>query len=608
MIKNAIRILALVKNYWKELTLSIVFKLFSVIFSLSSITMVLPFLSILFEKQKLVTQPVPFSLSTEAIMHNFNYFISQIIIKNGPTTAIAVVSGMIVGFTFLKSLFQFLTVYFTSPVRMGVVEDLRNKMYKKILDLPVSFYSNEKKGDLITRVTSDAQEIEISVVSSLEMLFFHPITILVYVISLIWISPRLTLIVFLIMPLIIVILGNISKVLRKRARQGQRRLSSIISIIDETLFGLKIIKAFNAESMLYNRFSSLNRKFTRLMVSLFRRRNLASPLTEFLASIIIVAIMWYGSSLVLGHYEGLSAQAFIGYMIIFSQVISPAKGLSSAHYNVQKGMASLDRIEEILNIDVKIVEKPNAILKSSFNDKIEYRNVSFRYRKDIPVLKNINLTIPKGYIIAIVGQSGSGKTTMVDLLPRFFDVTEGGIYIDGIDIRDVKLKEYRNLFGIVSQEPILFNDTFFNNIAFGKPNATLEEVERAAKIANAYDFIKQTSLGFYTNIGERGNKLSGGQRQRISIARAVLKNPPILILDEATSSLDSESEKLVQKALDNLMKDRTTVVIAHRLSTIINSDLIVVINEGEIVEKGKHDDLIKKGGFYKKYYDLQMFS
>jgi len=608
MIKNALRILLLVKGYWKNLTLSIIFKALSVIFSLSSISMVLPFLSILFDKQKLVLQPVDFSLSTDAIIHNFNYFLSQIIIKYGPSYAIVVVSALIVLFTFFKSLFQFLTVYFTSPVRMGVVEDLRNKLYKKILDLPVSFYSNEKKGDLLTRITSDAQEIEVSVMSSLDMLFFHPITIIFYVISLIWISPRLTLIVFLVIPFLVGILGNISKVLRKRARQGQRRLSTIISVVDETLFGLKVIKAFDAEDLLFKRFKSLNRKFTVLMTNLFRRRNLASPLTEFLASIIIVAIMWYGSSLVLSGENNLTAQAFIGYMIIFSQVISPAKGLSSAHYNVQKGMASLDRIDEILNLDVKIKEKQDAIIKTTFDDRIQYMNVSFRYRKGIPVLKNINLEVKRGQIVAIVGQSGSGKTTLVDLLPRFFDVTEGSILMDGLDIRDLKLKEYRKLFGIVSQEPILFNDTFFNNIAFGKPDATMEEVERAAKIANAYDFIMQTPLGFYTNIGERGNKLSGGQRQRISIARAVLKNPPVLILDEATSALDSESEKLVQKALDNLMKDRTTLVIAHRLSTIRNADLIVVLNEGEIIERGTHDELMQKNGLYKKYYNLQMFS
>jgi subfamily B ATP-binding cassette protein MsbA len=439
------------------------------------------------------------------------------------------------------------------------------------------------------------------------MLFFHPITIIVYVGSLIWISPTLTLVVFIIIPFIVVILGNISKVLRKRARQGQRRLSTVITVMDETLYGLKIIKAFNAENMLFVRFKNLYRKVTKLMVNLFRRRNLASPLTEFLASIIIVAIMWYGSSMVLSHDGSLSAEAFIGYMIIFSQVISPAKGLSAAHYNVQKGMASLDRIEEILNLDIKIHEKENAIIKDKFEEKIEYKNVSFRYRKDIPVLKSIDLEIKKGEIVAIVGQSGSGKSTLVDLLPRFFDVTDGAIFIDGIDIRDLKLREYRSLFGIVSQEPILFNDTFFNNIAFGKPNASMEEVVRAAKIANAYDFIMQTPLGFYTNIGERGNKLSGGQRQRISIARAVFKNPPILILDEATSSLDSESEKLVQKALDNLMKDRTTLVIAHRLSTIVNADKIIVLSEGEIVEQGKHDELLALNGYYKKLYDLQMF-
>ncbi len=569
--------------------------------------MAMPFLSILFEKQQMVMNKMPFDFSAHVLQHNFNYFISQLILDKGNNMALAVVSLFIIVTSLFKALFSYLSVHFISPVRNRVIEDIRNNLFSKVLELPLSYYSNEKKGDIISRMTNDVKEVEISVVSSLQMLFIHPITILIYLSSLVWISPRLTLIVLVIIPFVGIVLGRIGKVLKKQSRQGMRRISHLVTVIDETLFGLRIIKAFNAEEKVSNHFVSSNRLYTRLMTNLFRRRSSASPITEFLGSVMLVSIMWYGASLVLGHQSGLTAEAFIAFIIIFSQIISPAKGLSTAYYNIQNGLASIERINEVMDADLEIIEKKDAIPVKEFKDSIEYQNVSFKYNRDY-VLRNINLKVKKGQMIALVGQSGSGKSTLVDLLPRFFDVTEGQILFNGKLITDYKIKDYRSLFGIVNQEPILFNDTFFNNIAFGVFNAKIEDVKKAAKIANAYDFIMQYPNHFYTSIGDRGNKLSGGQRQRISIARAVLKNPPILILDEATSSLDSESEKLVQEALDKLMKNRTSLVVAHRLSTIFNADEIIVLHEGRVVERGKHTNLLSQNGYYKKLYDLQLFS
>ena len=607
MFKNVFKILRLVSRYWKYVVAAVSSNFLAVFFSLFSITMAMPFLSILFEKQQLVMDKVPFAFSTSALHHNFNYFISQLIVNNGNNTALAVVSLFIIITSLFKALFAYLSVHFTSPVRNRVIEDIRNSLFAKVLALPLSYYSNEKKGDIISRMTNDVKEVEISVVSSLQMFFLHPITILVYLTSLVWISPRLTIIVLVVIPFVGIVLGRIGKVLKKQSRQGMRRIGGLVTVMDETLFGLRIIKAFNAEEKVGDHFRSSNRLYTRLMTNLFRRRSSASPITEFLGAVILVSIMWYGASLVLGHQSGLTAEAFIAYILIFSQIISPAKGLSTAYYNIQNGLASIERINEVMNANVEITEKKDAIPVKEFNDSIEYKNVSFKYNRDF-VLRDINLKVKKGQMIALVGQSGSGKSTLVDLLPRFFDATEGQILFDGKPITDYKIKDYRSLFGIVNQEPILFNDTFFNNIAFGVFNAKIEDVEKAAKIANAYDFIMQYPNHFYTNIGDRGNKLSGGQRQRISIARAVLKNPPILILDEATSSLDSESEKLVQDALDKLMENRTSLVVAHRLSTIFNADEIIVMNESRIVERGKHTDLINQNGYYKKLYDLQLFS
>ncbi len=607
MFKNIFKVLRLVSKYWRYIVLSVSSNFLAVFFSLFSITMAMPFLSILFEKQQMVMEKVPFDFSTHALQHNFNYFLSQLILDKGNNMALAVVSLFIIITSLFKAFFTYFSVHFISPVRNRAIEDIRNKLFSKVLSLPLSYYSNEKKGDIISRMTNDVKEVEISVVSSLQMIFLHPITILVYLSSLIWISPRLTMIVLIIIPFVGIVLGRIGKVLNKQSRQGMRLIGSLVTVMDETLFGLRIIKAFNAEDKIQEHFISSNRLYTRLMTNLFRRRSSASPITEFLGSVIMVSIMWYGASLVLGHQSTLTAEAFIAYILIFSQIISPAKGLSTAYYNIQNGLASIERINEVMNADIKILEKKDAISVNQFKESIEYKDVSFKYNREF-VLKHIDLKVKKGQMIALVGQSGSGKSTLVDLLPRFFDTTEGQILLDGIPITDYKIKDYRSLFGIVNQEPILFNDTFFNNIAFGIYDAKIEDVKRASKIANAYDFIMQYPNNFYTNIGDRGNKLSGGQRQRISIARAVLKNPPILILDEATSSLDSKSEKLVQEALDKLMENRTSIVVAHRLSTIFNADEIIVLHEGQIVERGKHTDLLALNGYYKKLYDLQIFS
>jgi subfamily B ATP-binding cassette protein MsbA len=483
---------------------------------------------------------------------------------------------------------------------------MRNKMYRKILHLPMSYFTNERKGDIMSRVSNDVQEVDNSVMSSIQVLFKDPIFIFIYLTSLFVMNYQLTLIILAMLPAIGFLLGVISRSLRKKAKLGQQRLGFLTSLIDETLHGLRIIKAFTAEGIVYKNTSDINRKYTNLQIRIFRKRNLASPLTEFFSILVMAIILFLGANMVLADSVAFSAEAFIAYIMLFSQLLPPAKSFSNAWSGIQKGMASLDRVEELLNADEKILDPENPVKFSGFNKSIEYCNVSFSYGTE-NVLHNINLKIEKGKTIALVGASGAGKTTMVDLLPRFFDVTDGQIRIDDIPIKNYNVLELRSLFGIVNQEPILFNDTFFNNISFGKPNASKEEVEQAARIANAYDFIMETPDGYESTIGERGNKLSGGQRQRISIARAILKNPPILILDEATSSLDSENERIVQDALDRLLTDRTSLVIAHRLSTIVKADKIIVLDQGRIVEQGTHEELISVGGQYKRLYDLQMF-
>ncbi|MGQ9846458.1 MAG: ABC transporter ATP-binding protein [Bacteroidales bacterium] len=602
--KRFIQLLMYVKPYWGLAILNGVFNILGSISSLFSLTMVIPFLGILFGTQPAVYDTVPLEFSFNSIQHNFNYILTQTIDNHGPASALLIVSIIVIFTSFLKNLFIFLANFFMAPIRNNVIRDIRNVLYDKILRLPLSFFSNEKKGDLITRMSNDVQEIEWSIMSSIELIFRDPITILIYLFTLFFMSYQLTLFALVLLPITALIIGRVGKVLRKQSNQGQRRIGGIISVVEETLGGMRIIKGFNAEDKMNQRFRTMNHFYTQLMIKLYRRRYLASPLSEFLGTIVLVSLMYFGGTLVFNQKAELSSQEFIAYLVIFSQVINPAKAFSQAYYNIQKGMASLDRIEQILSADIKIHEAPNAIPIREFKHSIEFKNVSFKY-EDEYVLKNISFKIEKGKTVAFVGPSGAGKSTIADLIPRFFDATEGEILIDGIPIKLLKIKDLRALMGIVTQQPVLFNDTIYRNVAFGVDDASEEKVIEALKVANAYDFVMEYPNHIYTNVGDNGNKLSGGQKQRISIARAVLKNPPILILDEATSSLDTESERLVQDAITKLMKNRTSLIIAHRLSTIVNADLILVINKGEIVEQGNHEELLAKNGLYKKLHDIQ---
>lgn len=605
--RSVFKTFRLVWGYWPQVLLYVLFNILTVIFSLFSIAMVIPFLRILFGMQQLVGDSVPFAMNMDALQHNFYYYLSKVIVENGADQALMIVSLIIVMAFLLRNVFTYLSSHYIAPVRNRVVEDMRNNLNQKILDLPLSYFSTERKGDLMSRMTNDAQEIDISVVASIQVMLKDPITIIVYLLSLFWMNPSLTLIIILAIPIMGFFLGRIARTLRSKSRVGQKRLGILTSVMDETLHGLRIIKAFNADRLTQEKFKATNRSFTKLGIKIFRRRSLAGPLTEFLSILILVLIMWFGASQVINGTGGLSPEVFIAYILIFSQIIVPAKNFTTGWYNVQKGLASLDRIEEVLNVEIQLKDAANAKEKASFDSEIRFNNVGFKYEND-PVLREITLIIPKGMTLAVVGPSGAGKSTLADLVPRFFDVSSGAVELDGEDIRNYKIRDLRGLFGVVNQEPILFNDTFFNNIAFGKPDATIEEVEAAARVANAHEFIMETPEGYQTNIGDRGSRMSGGQRQRISIARAILKNPPILILDEATSSLDTENERMVQDALDKLMKNRTSIVIAHRLSTIVKADLIVVLDQGQVVERGTHAELLSLGGHYKHLYDLQSFS
>ncbi|MEA2105629.1 MAG: ABC transporter ATP-binding protein [Bacteroidota bacterium] len=601
------KILEYIYPYWGKGLTSISFAFLATLFSLFSFTMVIPFLGILFKNQPIVENPVAWEFSSDAFMHNFNYYLSQIILTQGERVALLSVSIMVIFFVLLKTSMQYASNYVMAPLRNGVVRDIRNKLNQKILGLQLSYFTEERKGDIISRMTSDVQEVEAAIVRSLNNAIKAPITIIIFLFVLFITSPFLTIFVLLLLPFTGGVIGRIGKSLRRKSGKGQAQLGLILSYIEETLFGLRIIKAFNTENKIHDRFVKENNSYTRLMNRIWRRKDLAGPFSEFMATVVIVIIMWYGGSMVLNNDAMMTPQTFIFFLVVFSQIIPPSKEFSTVYYNVQHGLASLDRIEVILDANITITEKPDTKPKKDFQDCIEYKDVSFKYIEDY-VLKDINLTINKGQTVALVGQSGSGKSTLVDLLPRFYDILEGEIKIDGMNIQDLKILDLRNLMGIVSQESILFNDTIYNNIAFGMKTASEEEIIAAAKVANAHEFILQTEHGYQTSIGDRGSKLSGGQRQRISIARAVLKNPPIMILDEATSSLDTESEKLVQDALFKLMENRTSIVIAHRLSTVRNADEICVLQEGKIVERGKHDELIELKGIYKKLHDLQSFA
>jgi subfamily B ATP-binding cassette protein MsbA len=593
--------------YWKDGALSVVFNLLGTIFSLFSFTMAIPFLGILFGTQPKVAEPMDFEFSSEAIQHNFNYLVSHLIELEGPSNTLLYVSILMVILVLLKSVFNYLGKYTIVPLINGVIRDIRNRLYKTIVVLPIAYFSKERRGDVILKATGDVQEVANTMLLPLRQAVQAPIQLIVYVVSLFYMSYQLTFFVLILIPLSGYVIALIGKNLKKTSIRGQNKLGEIMSLIEETIYGLRIIKAFNSEKRVNNKFQGENNRYTRIMNKILRKRTLAQPVSEFFSTLVIVIIMWFGGSQVLNDSSTLSPQAFMTYLIIFSQVIRPSKVISSYYYNMKKGMASFDRIESVLNADVSIKEKKDAKALNSLDESIRYKNVYFRYNTDY-VLKDVDVEIRKGETVAIVGQSGSGKSTLVNLLPRFYDVEKGSISIDNLDIRDAKVKDLRGLMGLVSQESILFHDTVFNNIAFSREDATEEEVIEAAKVANAHDFIMNLEEGYYTNIGDQGNKLSGGQKQRISIARAILKNPPILILDEATSSLDTESEKLVQEALNYLMENRTSIIIAHRLSTVREADKIVVLHQGQVAETGNHDELLEKEGIYKKLHEMQMFS
>lgn len=614
--KDFLRILRrFVPPYKRYLVGNILFNILSAILNLFSFALIIPILQILFKIDEGVYTYMPVVVdwanwdSVKALpeiwKNNFFWFVSDLIEREGGSFTLIILGVFLVVMTFLKVASMYLAFYMMIPIRTGVVRDIRNQINRKITQLSLGFFSEERKGDILARVSGDVNEIEASIMSSLDMLFKNPILISIYLIGMILISWQLTLFVFILLPFAGYVMGQVGKKLKRRSLEGQQQWGALMSQIEETLGGLRIIKAFNAEKKIQDRFERANEQFRQTTTRVYRRQQMAHPMSEFLGTATIAVVLWYGGSLILSNNSSIDAATFIYYLVIFYSIINPAKDLSKAAYAIQKGLASMTRIDKILMAQSDIND-PEQLKPVKFTHAIEYRNVWFRYRNDW-VLKGINLTIPKGKTVALVGQSGSGKSTLVDLLPRFYDVTEGSIAIDDTDIRQVKLVDLRGLMGNVNQEAILFNDTFFNNIAFGVEGATREQVEEAAKIANAHDFIMASEHGYDTNIGDRGGKLSGGQRQRISIARAILKNPPILILDEATSALDTESEHLVQEALENLMRNRTTIVIAHRLSTIKNADEICVMHEGEIVERGCHEDLLKLDGSYKRLCDMQSF-
>ncbi|MEK7718600.1 MAG: ABC transporter ATP-binding protein [Bacteroidota bacterium] len=585
--------------------LNILFNLLGAIFGAFQFIALTPVLGVLFGTQPVVDKPEDWSLSLSNLKDNLLYLISEMIKTSGKERALIYLGFFIIVMVILKVGFTYLASFVMVPVRNGVVCDIRNQIYHKILSLPLGFFSEERKGDIIARTTGDVQEVDNSIFNSIEMMFKDPMIILISLFVMIYMSWSLTLFVFLMLPVVGYLIGKVGKSLKKPSMRGQNKMGDLLSTIEESLSGLRIIKAFNAEKKMKTVFARQNTEYYHIMNNLMWRRYLAHPMSELLGTMVIVVVLWYGGRLVLSNTSALSPQAFITYLVFFYSIINPAKSFSTSLYSVQKGLASMQRIDMILLAENNIVNKPDAVQVKEFKKDIEYRNVSFKYIDDA-VLKNVSLTIEKGKTIALVGQSGSGKSTFVDLLPRFWDLQSGSILVDGIDIRDYKIADLRGLMGNVNQDPILFNDNFYNNIAFGVETATMEEVIAAAKVANAHEFITTSPDGYLTNIGDRGGKLSGGQRQRISIARAVLKNPPILILDEATSALDTESEKLVQEALENLMMNRTSIVIAHRLSTIKKADLICVFHEGGIVERGTHDELLSiKHGIYKKLHSMQ---
>lgn len=605
--KQFFEILSFAKNYRNNVIQNIFFNFLTSLFSLFSFAAIAPFLAILFKTiEQNVTRPQAFEFTSQGLLNQMNYFLSNYIAQNGSEAALLLFCGVIVIMFLLKNLTTYLAIYHLAKVRSGVVRDIRQAIYSKVLQLPMSFFTTERKGNILSKSTNDIQEIEKSILGALEMVFRDPPKFFLYLFTLFVMSWQLTLFVLILLPISAFLISYIARSLKRKAKKGQIKLGDVLTLMEETLSGIRIIKAFNAEVEVGGKFSKENDLHFKINTKIQRRQGLASPLSEFMGALLIAIILWFGGRMVLSENATLSGEFFITFIVIFSQLIPPAKSFSTAFFKIQKGAASLDRIKELLQEDEKIKEPESPKVLSDFKDKIEFKNISFKYDQAL-VLNQINLTIHKGEMVALVGPSGGGKSTLADMLPRFYDPTEGDIFIDGINLKDLKVADIRHQMGIVTQESILFNDTVFNNITLGTADADKEQVVEAAKIANAHQFITQNKHGYFTKIGERGGKLSGGQRQRLSIARAVFKNPPILILDEATSALDTESEQQVQQALDNLMKNRTTLVIAHRLSTIQHANKIVVIDRGEIVETGTHAELLMANGVYKKLFDLQQF-
>ncbi|MFZ4426690.1 MAG: ABC transporter ATP-binding protein [Saprospiraceae bacterium] len=600
------RLLGYIRAYRVQVVFSILSNVLMAVFTVLSIPLISPFLEIIFQKDVQPALPPGPGWNVQNLEQHLNFYLTSMILEQGREKALLTVCGAILLVFFGKNLFRYLAMFFMAPTRNGIVRDVRAQLFAKLLRLPLGYFSEERKGDLMSRISGDVQEIEWSILNVLEAVFREPIIITLSLVYMVYISPELTGLVFLLIAFTGFVIGGIGRKLKTSSSQIQERLGNIVSVVEEALSGMRIVKGFNAEGYQERKFSLENNAYRRALTLLLWRKDLSSPLSEFLGITVVTLLLWFGSRQV---FSGeMAAGAFFSFLFAFYNVIDPAKSFSRAFYDIQKGIAAMERIEGILDATTGIEEKPDARPIEHFQESIIYRGVSFQYRaEDGPVLRDINLEIPKGRVVAIVGPSGAGKSTLADLLPRFYDPVEGGIYIDGKDIRDLKLRALRTLMGIVSQEAILFNDTIYNNIVFGMENVGEEEVIRAAQIANAHNFIMATELGYQTNIGDRGTKLSGGQRQRLTIARAILKNPPILILDEATSALDSESEKLVQEALAHLMKDRTAIVIAHRLSTIQHADEIVVMKGGKIVQRGTHQDLMQVAGEYQKLVGLQAF-
>ncbi|GAB6012704.1 ABC transporter ATP-binding protein [Viscerimonas tarda] len=616
--KDFIKVLKrFIPPYKRQLILSFTFNLLSALMNVVSFGLIIPILNILFKIDESKYEFMPwfnvgaetgiqkFEGFFEAAKNNFYYYTTSGMDTYGADNMLLFFASLLIVMTLIKMGVTYLSTFYLIPISTGVVRDIRNQINDKILSLPLTFFSEERKGDIIGRMTGDVNEVENSIMKSLDMLFKNPVLILIYFSTMLIISWQLTLFVLALLPVSGFIMGRIGKTLKRRSTQIQEKWGGLIAQIEETLGGLRVIKAFNAEKKVSNRFHAGGNELRQMTNRVIRRQELAHPLTELLGTTIIAIVLWYGGSLILSHDAGITASSFMFYLVMFYSIINPAKDFSRAAYAIQKGLASMERIDKILSAENNIKDPENPV-EIIFEKQIEYKNLWFKYQSNW-VLQDVNLVIPKGKTIALVGQSGSGKSTMVDLLPRFYDVAQGGIAIDGTDIRNARVHDLRALMGNVNQEAILFNDSFLNNITFGVESATMEQVIEAAKIANAHDFITATENGYETSIGDRGGKLSGGQRQRISIARAVLKNPQILILDEATSALDTESEYLVQEALENLMKNRTTIVIAHRLSTIRSADEICVMHEGRIVERGHHDELYALNGYYRKLCDMQQF-